>query len=148
MMTRKVLQGRTCPHCGKDTELIPSEKIYGEDLGWMWFCKPCDAYVLCHEGSFRSKGTVANSYTRKKRKRAFKILDRLIEEKFIAKVIEIKPKREDKPKLREKLEADARKWIAKELGIEEEYAYISMMDAETAMKVFDICLPYYRKITG
>lgn len=67
-----------CPYCGQKAKLKGSAIVYnGRDFGWIWDCRPCDAYVGVHKDSstFEPKGTLANKELREWRKAAHAAFD-------------------------------------------------------------------------
>ena len=60
-----------CPYCKKEAEWVENKMIYGRNYGksyMCWLCKPCDAYVGCHNNTQKALGTMADKETRKYRK--------------------------------------------------------------------------------
>ena len=57
-----------CPYCGNRCEPTSGSEIYPHraDLSYLqfWICRPCKAWVGCHEGTNTPKGTPANAPTR------------------------------------------------------------------------------------
>ncbi len=47
----------------------------------MWLCKPCDAYVGCHNNTKEPLGTMANRLTREWRRKAHEVFDPLWKDK-------------------------------------------------------------------
>lgn len=69
-----------CPFCGNPAKWVENKEIYGRNYGksyMCWLCKPCDAYVGCHQNSKKPLGTMANRETREWRKKAHAIFDPL-----------------------------------------------------------------------
>jgi len=67
-----------CPYCGKRAEWVNNEVIYGRRYGNSWkayLCRPCNAYVGCHQNSKIPKGTLANKETRDWRIKAHAAFD-------------------------------------------------------------------------
>lgn len=65
-----------CPYCGSVAMLKSSAEVLGRDLGPIWDCRPCDAYVGVHNGNAeKPKGTLANRELRYWRMRAHKAFD-------------------------------------------------------------------------
>lgn len=67
-----------CPFCNKPAKWVENKAIYGRNYGksyMVWWCRPCDAYVGCHNNSQRPLGTMANFKTRKFRKMAHAVFD-------------------------------------------------------------------------
>ena len=71
-----ILSGRKCPYCGRETELVDSAEIYGgRSYGMVYLCRPCNAYVGCHDGTTRAKGRLADAELREWKKRAHEAFD-------------------------------------------------------------------------
>ncbi len=69
-----------CPYCNKEAEWTENKAIYGKNYGksyMCYYCKPCDAYVGCHENSRRPLGIMANRELREYRKRVHSLIDPL-----------------------------------------------------------------------
>ena len=67
-----------CPYCGKIVKWVDNKEVYGKRYGKSYMCyccKPCDAYVGCHQNSKRPLGTMANKALRTKRMAAHLIVD-------------------------------------------------------------------------
>lgn len=67
-----------CPFCDKPAEWVANEAIYGRRYGksyMMWWCKPCDAYVGCHNNTQQPFGSMANRPMREWRKKTHALLD-------------------------------------------------------------------------
>lgn len=67
-----------CPFCGEPAEWVQNKEIYGKNYGesyMCWLCRPCDAYVGCHQNTRRPLGTIANKETREWRKKAHAEID-------------------------------------------------------------------------
>ena len=68
-----------CGYCGNPAPLVDSEEIYGRSFGFVYWCRPCDAYVGVHRDSptYQPKGTLANAELREWRRRAHAAFDPL-----------------------------------------------------------------------
>ena len=67
-----------CPYCGKEAVWCENKAIYGKNYGrsyMCYYCKPCNAYVGCHQNSRRPLGTMANASLRELRKQAHSLFD-------------------------------------------------------------------------
>lgn len=68
----------TCPYCQKETKWCENKEIYGRNYGksyMCYFCRPCWAYVGCHQNTKKPLGTIANAETREWRKKVHAVLD-------------------------------------------------------------------------
>lgn len=73
-----------CPYCNKEATYGPNELWYGKRYGksyMCYFCKPCDAYVGCHNNSTKPLGTMANRELREWRMKAHAKIDPLWKER-------------------------------------------------------------------
>lgn len=124
-----------CGECGKPCGLVDGRTVYPNrpDLAAkvMWRCAVCGAYVGVHEGTTQPLGSPAGPETRKARERAHGAFDILWARKI----------RRDGVSKSEARGA-AYKWLAGELGIAPADCHIGMMDAATANRVADLCLPF------
>lgn len=70
-----------CPYCGKDAALVPGSTVYPHradlHVKQFWYCRPCDAYVGCHELSARPLGRLANAELRRAKSAAHRAFDSL-----------------------------------------------------------------------
>jgi len=69
-----------CPYCGKEPEWVANEVVYGNRFGksyMCYWCKPCDAYVGCHNNTRNPLGTMANKELRQWRMKAHAAIDPL-----------------------------------------------------------------------
>ena len=68
-----------CPYCQKISRLESTKKIYhGVDYGLAYICQDypkCDSYVGVHEGTRKSKGSMANGELRNLRKKVHRNFD-------------------------------------------------------------------------
>ena len=67
-----------CPYCHKEAIWTENKAIYGKNYGrsyMCYYCKPCNAYVGCHNNSKAPLGTMANEETREWRKKAHATFD-------------------------------------------------------------------------
>lgn len=67
-----------CPYCGNEANWVENKEIYGRNYGksyMMYLCKPCDAYVGCHNNSKKPLGVMANKELREWRKRVHSLID-------------------------------------------------------------------------
>lgn len=67
-----------CQYCNKPAQWVENKEIYGRNYGksyMMYWCKPCDAYVGCHNNTKIPKGTLANKELREWRKKAHAHID-------------------------------------------------------------------------
>src|SRR3990167_5638953 len=69
-----------CPYCQKEALWCENKTIYGRNFGdsyMVWLCKPCGAYVGCHNNTQQPKGTLANKEMREWRIKAHAVIDPL-----------------------------------------------------------------------
>lgn len=73
-----------CQYCGNEAKWVENKEIYGRNYGksfMAWLCKPCDAYVGCHNNTKKPLGTMADKETREWRKKAHLSFDPFWKEK-------------------------------------------------------------------
>ena len=117
---KKILTGKICPYCGKETELIDSAEVYqGVSYGWMYICRPCDAYVGCYNGTTKALGRLANAELRKYKHEAHEVFDLIWKKNLMDRT-------------------QAYIWLSKQLGTKQDYTHIGMFDVETCKKVISI----------
>lgn len=76
-----------CPYCNKEAIWCENKEIYGKNYGksyMCYYCKPCNAYVGCHENSKKPLGTMANKELRDWRIKAHFHIDPLWKSKKLA----------------------------------------------------------------
>jgi hypothetical protein len=56
----EILSGKICPYCKAKTSFVDSSLIYNKSYGMIYICFECDAYVGCHKGTDKAKGSLAN----------------------------------------------------------------------------------------
>ena len=119
-----IYEGKICPYCGKETELIDSAEIYhGVSYGWMYICRPCDAYMGCYKGTKKALGRLANAELRKYKHEAHDVFDLIWEKHFMKR-------------------PQAYTWLSKQLDTERDYTHIGMFDVETCKKVIAVSNKY------
>lgn len=130
-----IKQGKLCPYCNCESELIDSKEIYGRSYGMAYRCPSCSAYVGCHNGTTNALGRLANKELRDCKQKAHAVFDPLWKAKI---------KKDGCSK------HEARKagyaWLAKELNIDIEDCHIGMFNVQQCQKVYELCLPYYKRL--
>lgn len=69
-----------CQYCHNQAEWVENKEVYGRNYGrsiMIWLCKPCDAYVGCHNNTRKPLGVLANRELREWRKKAHAKFDPL-----------------------------------------------------------------------
>lgn len=69
-----------CPYCQKEAEWVDNKEVYGRRYGksyMAYYCRPCDAYVGCHNNTRAPLGTMANKELRMWRMKAHDVIDPL-----------------------------------------------------------------------
>lgn len=70
-----------CPYCKSKAIKVTGKVIYPTNRTLygriFWHCKPCGAYVGCHDGTDIPLGTLADGETRKARHDAHAVFDRI-----------------------------------------------------------------------
>lgn len=67
-----------CPYCFEEVPWVENSAIYGRRYGksyMCYYCKPCDAYVGCHNNTKKPLGTMANKELREWRVKAHAHID-------------------------------------------------------------------------
>ena len=60
-----------CNYCGREAEWVENKEIYGRNYGksyMAWLCRPCDAYVGCHQNTKKPLGRMSNKEERELKK--------------------------------------------------------------------------------
>lgn len=127
-----------CGECGKPAGLVTGALIYPHrpDLHAkpFWRCCACGAYVGCHDGTNRAKGSPCGPETRAARVAAHAAFDPLWRRKMA---------KEGVPQGRAR--SSAYKWLSEQLGTEPEKTHIGMFDAAMARRVVEVCAPYQQQ---
>lgn len=127
----------TCPHCGQPARLGDSAEIYGTSYGPAWICARyprCDSYVGCHPGTTRPLGTLADYRTRKSRRAAHEVFDRIWLTRWHR-------KRQADPAYTKAMARGGRyKALAEALGIPVQECHIAMFDDETCLRAIRVCM--------
>jgi hypothetical protein len=120
----RIMKGEVCPYCGNETELIDSAEIYqGVSYGWMYICRPCDAYVGCYRGSKKALGRLANAELRKYKQQAHEALDQIWKKRLMKR-------------------KEVYTWLSQQLETERDYTHIGMFDVEQCKKVIAVSEQY------
>lgn len=130
---KKAPEPPVCPYCSVPAELLPnSAEIYrGVDHGPLWLCRPCRAWVGCHDHSGAPLGRLADPALRQAKIKAHAAFDPL----WKAKIITTGCRKREARNL-------AYKWLSAALGIARQDCHIGMFDAETCARVVELCSPY------
>lgn len=126
-----------CGECGRRADLVGGDVVYPHrpDLSAKRFYRcPCGAYVGCHPGTLEPLGSPAGAVTRKARSDAHAHLDAL------TRAVDARAPGKGGARGR------AYAWLAGQLGITPEDCHVGMMDAETARRVVDACVPHMRRM--
>lgn len=114
-----------CPYCGKRAEFVDSAEVYhGRSYGMIYLCRPCDAYVGCHENGKGDspKGRLANAELRRWKIAAHNAFDPLW------KFGPFRGRRNC-----------AYAWLAEQMGLPKEKTHIGMFDVAECQQVIQIC---------
>lgn len=111
-----------CDYCGKPAVLVDSAIVYeGRSYGMIWYCKGCQAWVGCHQGTNKPLGRLANAELRVQKRLAHAAFD---------------------PIWRGKTSFTRRAayaWLAEEMGLPIERTHIGMFDVDQCKQVIKIC---------
>lgn len=128
----------TCPYCENTATLVWSTEIYGpgHDYGWMYACKPCEAWVGCHPGTQKPLGRLANAELRQWKMNAHEAFDPLWKRDR-----GVNPKRHRKLMKRgvKMHRSEAYSWLARQMGLHLHETHIGMFDVEQCKRVVTIC---------
>lgn len=118
------MQTPICPYCNKPSILVGGLAIYPhrKDLAQKKFyqCKPCDAYVGCHQDTDNPLGRLANAELRAAKMKAHAAFDPNWQSRKMARV-------------------HAYRLLANNLRIPVDDCHIGLFDVQTCNKVVDIC---------
>lgn len=129
-----IFTGQICPYCGKNTEFVDSEEVYGKSYGMIYLCRDCKAWVGVHKGTKNALGRLANSELRDAKKEAHFYFDKLWKAKIESGV-------------RKKVaRGKAYKWLSQQLGISKEETHIGWFDVSQCIEVVKICRPIVERL--
>lgn len=115
----RIYRGEICPYCGKHSEYVDSQIVYGVSHGMIYICRPCNAYVGVHKGTDRAKGRLADKGLRNQKIEAHKYFDLIWKDKIMSR-------------------PSAYKMLAKQLNIPVQYTHIGMFGLKTCKSVVSI----------
>ena len=75
-----------CPYCGNEAKWCENKEIYGKNYGesyMCYYCKPCNAYVGCHNNTTKPLGVMANKELRDWRIKTHDCFDKLWKDGFV-----------------------------------------------------------------
>lgn len=135
-MTRIV----TCDYCGEDAILVQGEEVYPTNPKahgkHYWMCKPCDAWVSCHENSpsLKPVGRLADGKLREAKRAAHGAFDVLSMSGYQRQMRKIgdAASRSDCIKT-------GYHWLAERMGISPKFCHIGSFDIEQCMRAKHIC---------
>jgi hypothetical protein len=110
-----------CLYCKKEAEWCSNEKIYGRKYGksyMCYYCKPCDAYVGCHNNTKHALGIMANKELRKLRMECHKLFDKWWQGKSSRRC--------------------CYDWLQWKMSLSPQQAHIGMFDKEKCLKLLEI----------
>ena len=111
-----------CPYCGRRAAFVDSKEIYGTSYGMIYLCRPCDAYVGVHKGTYKPLGRLANAELRRFKRDAHAAFDPLWKYgRFIHQ------------------RNAAYQWLAEQMGLPRSETHIGMFDVPMCRKVIGIC---------
>lgn len=113
-----------CPYCKNPASYGANENFYGKRWGrsyMCYYCKPCGAYVGCHNNTTQPLGTMANQELRDWRKKVHVLLDPIWKSGRM--------KRQD-----------VYAWLSKELGIKTYHTGETDIDmCKKVIKILELC---------
>lgn len=121
----KIIEGKLCPYCKKESVLIDSAVIYRRSYGMIYFCETCGAYVGVHKGTDKALGRLANKELRGLKKQAHYYFDQLWDGNN-----------------RSMSRDSAYKWLSMKLGLPPKYTHIGMFGEENCRNVINYSKEY------
>lgn len=126
-----------CQYCNQPAKLVSSREVYRKDYGPIWLCRPCGAWVGCHDGTEKPLGRLANAELRAWKIKAHAAFDPLWKKKLDSMRVRV---RLDYPKHLARNAGYA--WLADQLGIPRKRCHIGMFDVELCKKTVQLCQRY------
>lgn len=122
-----------CPYCGATSELVDGERVYPRRPDMharrFYLCAPCDAYIICHPGSVKPMGRIANAEVRSAQSAALDAFNPIWMSG-------------------DKSRVGAFMWLAVKLGIPAHECHIRLFDVATCDRVVELCEAWTRKKKG
>ena len=112
----KIIEGKICPYCKKESQYVDSKIVYGKSYGMIYLCTDCDAYVGVHKGTDNAKGRLANAELRQIKKKAHFYFDPIWQFKLMTR-------------------HEAYKWLSDKIKLPPEYTHIGMLGKEKTIEV-------------
>lgn len=116
---QQIMQGQICPYCKSPTKLIDSKEVYGTHYGYLWICRPCDAYVGCHPNTKRSLGRLANKELREVKKLAKEAFNELWKDGYMKR-------------------GQAYRWLSKAMELPEDQTHFGMFNIASCYKAWQL----------
>lgn len=116
-----------CRYCKRLVKYVNNSAIYGRSIGrWpmIYLCKPCDAYVGCHDGTCYPLGTLANKALRHARK---------------VNKAHFEPLWQQGPERKFETRTAAYEWLARELRIPPSKCHWGMFELDRAIEAGLVC---------
>lgn len=113
------MENPVCPYCEKLSELVESKVIYPRSVknyGSFYLCRPCWAYVGCHDNTTTPLGRLANADLRAAKMAAHSSMDKIWRSGFMRR-------------------NQTYAWLAKTLRIHPNACHIGMFDVKTCLRV-------------
>lgn len=128
-MTRRAASSDVrCDYCQAQAVFhTTSTHIYGRDLGAVWHCAPCAAWVGCHPDD-RPLGRLANKSLRLAKQAAHAAIDPMIEAKMRRAGMS-----------RGQARRAGYKWLAAQLGLTRGETHIGLFDDAMCARVIEVC---------
>ena len=126
MSTKK--KALICSYCKQPCEWVENKEVYGKNYGdsyMIWLCRPCNAYVGCHNNSKKALGRVATKELRQLRMEAKNL--------FIAKYLR-------KWNCPSWVKESMYKRLAKEIDIPLSQCHFGMFNEERCRKIINLLI--------
>lgn len=128
-----ILQGKMCPYCERESELVDSIEIYGTSYGMIYLCRPCQSWVGVHKSNETvALGRLANAELREAKKQVHLSFDVLWKKKI------------ESGCTKHEARTAAYVWLSKELDIPIAITHIGMFDVDQCKKVVELCKRYHK----
>lgn len=130
-----------CPYCGEECEAMTGAEVWPHlpklAANRLYVCRPCDARVGVHEGTWIPKGSPANAALRRARMAAHAVFDPMV----------VKKQRRDACS-RNHARAAAYAWLARQLAIDPKDCHIAMMGLADCQRVIFVCQAASQKVAA
>lgn len=128
-----IIYARKCPYCGGKPKYISGNKLYNKNIGMIYVCENCDAYIGVYGSTKRPLGRLANSELRKKKQETNYYINAIIQ------------KAVKKGQHRSEAKKSTLKWLGNNLEVDVTHMQTNMFDIDLCEETIKLCKPYCKE---